>query len=155
ALACVRGDLRLRSDEVAAVVEFGGEPEGADLNLLLRRRRVRSERLRAPLDPAPAQSESLLAYLALRADARPIVLLRSADRHPGQRAALARLVALRAETIAVELREPFALAALSEVANLGATFGETEAAFTALADALCGAFEPSGTLPLGRAAFAR
>ncbi len=156
AITALHGETRLDPARPVSIVSFEGEHfdgaadaggERVSLNLALRRRRLRSESLRVPLDPEPEMVTHLLELL--RAQNHQLVLtMRRAHLHPGQRWAVEALIGAVPEAIAVSALEPFDAPLAARAGALLCTYGDDECAIEALADILTGRVEPAGTLPV-------
>jgi beta-N-acetylhexosaminidase len=125
--------------------------ERFSLNLALRRRRVRSEVMRVPLDPSDAMIAHLQELITLQSDRELILLIRRAHVYEAQRRAIEMLLAHRPSALVISLAEPFDLALVPQARRVLCTFGECEATVEALADALVGKLIPTGRLPVSLA----
>jgi len=159
-VAVLRGDVRLELGVPVTIASFEGASgdgiantatERPPLSAALRRRRVRSELLRVPLDPDADMIEQLVAVLAAQHVQGPrvcIVLSRRAHLFSGQRRAIDALLGVSPDAIAVLLREPFDVTSLGRARTVACTFGDESTNIEALADLLVGASTASGRIPL-------
>ncbi|MGP6157270.1 MAG: beta-N-acetylhexosaminidase [Vulcanimicrobiaceae bacterium] len=155
AITCARGRAVLDTAAAATVISF--EPatrEPVSLSSALRRRRVRSELLRAPLEPDAEMREQLTALLAAQPGRQLVVVTRRAHLFPLQQAAAEALLALSPDAILVCALEPFDAAALARARNVLCSYGDDEAAVEALADVLAGRVPAAGRLPVRAACVA-
>ena len=150
ALVGVRGSIALAAGSPVTIISFEDDPHGEPnaLNLALRRRRVRSEVMRAPLMPSEEMIAHLRQLIGLQPGREVIVLVRRAHIHAMQHRALETILAAAPDAIVVSLAEPFDLALVPQAHRMLCTFGETEATIEALADALTGRLAPTGRLPV-------
>ncbi len=156
AMTLLHGDARLDPAQPVSLVSFeGGEFDGAagtgeqrvSLNLALRRRRLRSELLRVPLDP----DDELVTHLLelVRAQSNQIaIVMRRAHLHAGQRRAVEALLAAAPQAIAISALEPFDAPLAARARAVLCSYGDDECAIEALADVLSGRTRPAGTLPV-------
>ncbi|GAC1303775.1 MAG: glycoside hydrolase family 3 protein [Vulcanimicrobiaceae bacterium] len=156
AVTRVAGDVRLDLAAPVTVVSFEGDAgdgvassaaERPSLSLALRRRRLKSERMRVPLEPDRGMCEMLSDVIATQGARNVVIVARRAHLHAAQRGAIEALVALAPHAIAISAREPFDTPALAGARGVLACYGDDEAAMEALADVLCGRTEAPGTLP--------
>ncbi len=161
AIALVRGHPRLDPDRPVTVVSFEGvasdgvalvRSERPSLSLALRRRRLRSESMRAPLDPDGETLALLLDVLHAQRDRALVVVARRAHLYPRQRAAIDALLEIAPAAIVVSALEPFDVPALAGASILACTFGDEEANVEALADVLARGERAGGTFPVALAA---
>jgi len=141
------GGARLRGDVPVTVISFEGDAsdgiaagaaERPSLSLALRRRRMKSELMRVPLDPSDEMIESLIEIVRAQGERQFVVLARRAHRFAAQRRALAALFALVPRAIAVSVLEPFDLEFLAGAGVALRTHGDEEIDIAALADLLAG-----------------
>lgn len=161
AVTAVRGKPRLREGEPVTVVSFEGTladaaarsggsaaDEAPSLSGALRRRRRKSEIMRVPLDPDPADVELLLDHLVRLGDREFVAVVRRADLHPAQRAAVERILARIPETLVVSAREPFDALLWPRAKRVVCIYGDEAAAFDGCADVLTGFADAGGALPV-------
>ncbi len=157
AVTRVAGDVRLDSGAAVTVVSFegatadgiaAGAAERPSLGLALRRRRMRAELLRVPLEPDPAMRETLLDVLALQGQRNVVIVARRAHVHRAQRETIVQLLGIAPHAIAVSALEPFDIGALAGARGVLCIFGDEEASIEALADVLCGRAHARGSLPV-------
>ena len=138
---------RLRGEIPVTVISFEGNAsdgiatsaaERPSLSLALRRRRMKSELMRVPLDPSDEMIESLLEIVRAQGERQFVVLARRAHRFPEQRRTLAALFALVPQAIAVSMLEPFDVEFLAGARAALWTHGDEEIDIAALADLLAG-----------------
>jgi beta-N-acetylhexosaminidase len=138
---------RLRGEIPVTVISFEGNAsdgiaasaaERPSLSLALRRRRIKSELMRVPLEPSDEMIESLLDIVRAQGERQFVVLARRAHRFPAQRRTLAALFALAPQTIAVSVLEPFDLDCIAGARAALWTNGDEEIEIAALADLLAG-----------------
>jgi len=163
-IAIVRGDVRIAPDVPVTIVSFEGasgdgvaqsSADRPSLSAALRRRRVRSELLRVPLEPDADMIEQLVTVLQAQHAQGPrtcIVLARRAHLYPAQQRAVDAVLAASPETLVVSSREPFDVAAFGRARAVACTFGDESTNIEALADVLLGSAAAGGRIPL---AFAR
>jgi len=163
AVTVVRGSVRLEPEKAVTVVSFEGATGGgvqghhvdyASLNLALRTRRYRSELFRVPLEPDARAIAHLGELIRAQGPRQVVCVLRRALLHAGQREALEVLLDAAPETLVVCAREPFDVQCAARARRVACTYGDEEVSIEALADAMAGRFEPSGTLPVRLAASA-
>ncbi len=150
AIARLRGSAVLAPGAPVTLLSFeaAAAREAPSLNLALRRRRVRSELLRAPLDPAPELREQLLALVAAQPGRALVVVTRRTHLYPLQRAAAEAVLALAPGAIVVCALEPFDAAVLPQAREVLCSFGDGELALEALADVLTGREPAPGSVPV-------
>jgi beta-N-acetylhexosaminidase len=157
AVTRVAGDARLDLAAAVTVVSFEGaaddgiaasDGERPSLSLALRRRRMRSELLRVPLEPDRAMREMLLDVVSMQGARNVVVVARRAHLYPAQREAISALLEIAPHAVAISAREPFDIDGLARARGVLCSFGDEESSIEALADVLCGRSEPSGTLPV-------
>ena len=104
-------------NETLTIISFDHSPDAAQqeqredrsLNLLLRQQRIRSEIFRVPLAPS-SQDDFLLQEVFEHSRQRRVVFLaRDVDRHPEQRALIAKLAAFATQAVLVTFGLPIAL----------------------------------------------
>ncbi len=149
AIALVRGNAALDAGVPVSLVSFeAATREPPSLNLALRRRRFRSELLRAPLEPDAEMCEQLLALLAAQPGRQLIVVTRRAHLYPLQRVAAEAILALVPEALVVCALEPFDAGALPGARNVLCSYGDGEPSIEALADVLAGRIPAAGKVPV-------
>ncbi len=149
AITRVRGTSVLDCATPVTLVSFeAATREPPSLNLALRRRRLRSELLRAPLEPSSEMREQLIALLAAQPGRTLIVVTRRASLHPLQLSAARAILALVPDAILVCALEPFDAAALSQARHVLCSYGDDEFTIEALADVLAGRVPAAGRLPV-------
>jgi beta-N-acetylhexosaminidase len=149
AITQVRGRAALDGTQPVTVVSFeGAAREPGSLNLALRRRRLRSELLRAPLEPDAEMSEQLVALLAAQPGREVVVVTRRAHVFGLQRRAVEAILAIAPEAVIVSVLEPFDVLALPQARNVLCAYGDCEPTVEALADVLSGRLTPTGELPV-------
>ncbi len=145
AIVTVRGEPRIVAGSAATVISFeGGSGDGVaassgerpSLSAALRRRRVRSEAMRVPLDPSPGAVEALLDVLGDQPGRSLAIVTRRAHLYAGQRATIGALLAAFPHAIVVSALEPYDLAASAAARHVACTFGDDATTIDALADAL-------------------
>jgi beta-N-acetylhexosaminidase len=140
AVKVLRGSVALGSDAVTIVSFEGtsrdgvGDAERADLNQALRRRGVKSEIMRVPLEPEAADLRVLLSVVAALPPRDVVVITRRADLHPPQRAAVDALIAARPQAIVVSAREPYDAGLFESAASLACIYGDQAVSFAGLAE---------------------
>jgi beta-N-acetylhexosaminidase len=161
AVTVVRGPVRLEPESPVTIVSFEGATGGgvqghhvdhASLNLALRTRRYRSELFRVALEPDARAIAHLGELVRAQGPRQVVCILRRALFYDGQREALDALLEAAPETLVVCAREPFDVLCAPRARRLVCTYGDEEVSIEALADAIAGRFEPSGTLPVHLAA---
>lgn len=157
AVALVCGDVLLDLALPVTVVSFEGDAgdgvaanaaQRPSLSLALRRRRMRSELLRVPLEPDAAMREMLLEVLAAQGPRGIVLVARRAHRYAAQRATLAALLAAAPHAVAVSALEPFDVPLLRGARGVACTFDDGEASVDALADVLVGRATATGRVPV-------
>lgn len=160
----VSGDVRLDLEMPVSVVSFEGDAtdgvaataaETSSLSLALRRRRMRSELLRVPLEPDRAMRDMLAEVLARQSPRNVVIVARRAHLFEAQRETIADLLAFAPHAVAISAREPFDIDALARARGVLCSYGDETSSIEALADVLCGRAEPCGTLPVAVASIAR
>jgi beta-N-acetylhexosaminidase len=157
AITLLHGDARLDPEQAVSIVSFeGSEFDGAagvaagdrpSLNLALRRRRLKSESLRVPLDPEPEMIAHLLEVVD-KLGHQLVVVMRRAHLHAGQRAAVEALLGSVPQAVAVSALEPFDAPLARRARAVLCTYGDDECALEALADVLSGRAGATGSLPV-------
>jgi len=159
-IAVVRGDVRLALNTPVTIVSFEGASgdgiaqavaERPSLSAALRRRHVRSELLRVPLEPDADMIEQLVAVLSaqhVQGHRVCIILARRAHLFAGQRRAIDALLGVSPDAIAVSLREPFDVTLFGRARAVACTFGDESTNIEALADLLIGKRTATARVPL-------
>src|SRR5579875_375445 len=111
-------------------------PERASLNEALRRRGVKSEIMRVPLEPDPGDVRLLLGIVEALGERRLVIVTRRADLYPGQRAAVEALLAARPHAIVVSAREPYDAALFEGAGALACIYGDQAVSFEGLAEVM-------------------
>jgi beta-N-acetylhexosaminidase len=149
----VRGAGRLDRARPATVVSFEGVAgdgiaaagaERPSLSLALRRRRVKSESMRVPLEPDAGMLELLLDVVRAQGPRDVVVLARRAHAHPAQRHAIAALLETASDAIVASVLEPVDVPQFARARTLFVTHGDEEPNLEALADALLAPSTGSG-----------
>ena len=157
AVTVLRGVLRLRDEHAVTVISFeGATADGADdvraerlsLSAALRARRWKSEIMRVALDPDADDVDLLLGHLPSLGDRNFVVVTRRAHRHPAQRAAVERILALIPAAAIVSAAEPYDAALWPQASTVACIYGDDPLAFEACADVLSGRANAAGTLPV-------
>lgn len=143
AVTVVRGDVRLEEGAPVTVISFEGtandgvgDTERASLTQALRRRGIKSEIMRVPLDPDPGDVRLLLSVVAGLGARAFVIVTRRADLHPGQRAAVDALLDARPNAVVASAREPYDAALFERAANLACIYGDQAVSFDGLADVM-------------------
>jgi beta-N-acetylhexosaminidase len=140
AVTVVRGIAH--ADPVASIaVSFGGNGR------VLQREAPALHERDASIDPAPDETESIVAEIALRRR-RPLLLARRAHRHKAQANAIARIVDSNPDALVVSLLEPFDIALFAGARHVLATCGDSPISIAGLADVIFGGSMPAGRLPV-------
>jgi beta-N-acetylhexosaminidase len=135
AVTIVRGSVVLESREPVAVISFEqGEP--ASLSSSLRKRGHKSEIMRVSLEPRDDELELLEMVLAGMPGRQILIVMRRAHLHPGQAAAIARLLQAAPSAILVSAREPYDAALFEGAQNLACIYNDTEVSIEGLADVM-------------------
>lgn len=159
-IAIVRGHAALDPAHPVTVVSFEGDAsdgiasargERPSLSLALRRRRVRSEIMRAPLAPDDDTLAMLLDVLRGQDGRALVIVARRAHLHPPQARAVAALLDLAPAAIVVSALEPFDVPLFGAAATLVCTFGDEQASVEALADVLARHAAAPGGMPVALA----
>jgi len=157
AVTLVRGRVALRSDVPLNVVSFeGGAGDGVaalagdrpQLHLALRRRGIRSESLRVPLEPSAEMIENLLALIRAQAGRSLVIVVRRAHLHREQMRTIDALLAAVPEAILISANEPYEVPWLRQARTVLCTYGDEETMLEALADVLAGRAEATGNSPV-------
>ena len=161
AVTAVRGDLRLRDGQPVTVISFEGDAfDGAaetrrarqSLSAALRARRWKSEVMRVALDPGEDDLDLLLGHVPALGARNYVVTVRAAHRHPAQRAAVERILALVPDATIVSVAEPYDALLWPAARSVACIYGDDALAFEACADVLSGRARAQGTLPVALAA---
>jgi len=147
AIVTVRGTLRLDPELPATVISFegvaadgvGGEPGGEprpSLAFALRRRRVRAEAMRVPLDPSPAEAGAIVDVLGGQPGRTFIALARRARLHAGQTELLRCIAGLDGATLGIAVLERSDAPRLAGFGAVGTTGDDGATSIEALADRL-------------------
>lgn len=140
AVTVVRGIAH--ADPVASIaVSFGGNGS------VLQREAPALQLRDASLDPAPDETESILAEIALRRR-RPVLLARRAHRHKAQARTIARIVDQNPDALVVSLLEPFDIGLFAGARHVLATCGDSAVSIGGLADVIFGGSMPAGHIPV-------
>jgi beta-N-acetylhexosaminidase len=140
AVAVKRGRPVLAPGSAVSVISFEGGNDGvgdrerASLNAVLRRRGVKSEILRVPLEPQGDDIRLLLSVVEGLGARTFVIVMRRADLYPAQRSAIEQLLARRPEAILVSAREPYDASLFPHAATLVCTYGDQAVNFGALAE---------------------
>ena len=112
AVTVLRGDISLELREPVTVISFEqGEP--ASLSSALRKHGHKSEIMRVSLEPRDEELELLEMVIAGMPGRQIVIVMRRAHLHPGQAAAIARLLQAAPSAILVSAREPYDAALLN------------------------------------------
>jgi beta-N-acetylhexosaminidase len=140
AVSVQRGDVTLEPGPVT-VVSFEdathdgvGDAERAGLHQALRRRGVKSEIMRVPLDPQGADVSLLLSVVEGLGPRNVVVVTRRADLHPAQRTAVEALVRARPAAILISAREPYDAGLFEAARSVACIYGDQAVSFEGLAD---------------------
>ena len=162
AVTVLRGDPRLREGKPVTVISFegtsadnaaasGAHASAADLPSLsaaLRRRGWKSEVMRVPLEPAADELELLLEHVPRLGDREFAIVTRDAHLFPGQRDAVARILALAPEALVVSGRSPYDALLWPQAKRLICIYGTQPISLEGCADVLSGRASARGTLPV-------
>jgi len=140
AVTVLRGSVVLEAD-AATIVSFEdstadgvSDAERASLNEALRRRGIKSEIMRVPLDPAPDDLRLLLSVVGGLGERAFVVVTRRADLHPAQRTAVDALVRARPHAIVISAREPYDAALFEGAESVACIYGDQAVSFDGLAE---------------------
>ena len=140
AVTVLRGDVTLEPGPVT-VVSFEdathdgvGDSEKAGLHQALRRRGVKSEIMRVPLEPQAADVGLLLSVVEGLGPRNVVIVTRRADLHPAQRAVVEALLRARPAAIVISAREPNDAALFDGAASVACIYGDQAVSFEGLAD---------------------
>ncbi|MGH7708563.1 MAG: glycoside hydrolase family 3 protein [Vulcanimicrobiaceae bacterium] len=156
-ITLVRGRPSLDPALPVTIVSFAGaDAVDADelagdritLNLALRRRRIRSESMRAPLDPTPEMTAHLCELVELQPRRTVVVAMHRAHLYDRQRETVAALLAIAPDAHVVSLAEPFDVICVPQARNVLCSYGDDPVSIEALANVLAGRAVPSGRLPV-------
>ncbi len=135
AVTVLRGDISLELREPVTVISFEqGEP--ASLSSALRKRGHKSEIMRVSLEPRDEELELLEMVIAGMPGRQIVIVMRRAHLHPGQAAAIARLLQAAPSAILVSAREPYDAALFERAENLACIYNDTEVSIEGLADVM-------------------
>jgi beta-N-acetylhexosaminidase len=162
ALTVLRGEPRLRADKPVTVISFEGtaadnaalsggrkQPgETPSLSAALRRRGVKSEMMRVPLDPAFDDVDLLLEHVPALGDREFVIVTRDAHLHPAQSAAVARILALAPDALIVSARSPYDATLWPQAHRVVCIYGAQAISLEGCADVLTGRAQPRGELPI-------
>jgi beta-N-acetylhexosaminidase len=162
AVTLLRGDARLQPGRPVTVISFegtavdnaaasGSRARGEDLPSLsaaLRRRGWKSEMMRVPLEPAADDVDLLLEHVPRLGDREFVVVTQDAHLFPGQRAAVARILALAPEALIVSARSPYDALLWAEAKRVVCIYGSQPISLEGCADVLAGRAGAGGTLPV-------
>ena len=165
AVTVLRGEPRLQPGRPVTVISFegtavdnaaaSGRAHGENvpsLSSALRRRGWKSEVMRVPLEPATDDVDLLLEHVPRLGDREFVVVTRDAHLFPGQRDAVARILALAPEALIVSARSPYDAALWPQARRVVCIYGSQPIAFEGCADVLAGRAAAGGTLPVRLAA---
>ncbi|MBV8749599.1 MAG: beta-N-acetylhexosaminidase [Candidatus Eremiobacteraeota bacterium] len=162
AVTVVRGEPRLRDGKPVTVISFEGTAvdraaasgaraaatETPSLSAALRRRGVKSEVMRVPLDPPADDVELLLEHIPALGDREFVVVTGDAHLHEAQQDAVARILALAPDSLIVSGRAPFDALLWPQARRVVCIYGTQPLSLDGCADVLVGRAEPRGTLPV-------
>ena len=157
AVTVVRGDVRLRAERAVTVISFEGTTfDGAggvktgrpSLSAALRARRWKSEIMRVALEPDADDIELLLAHLPTLGDRNYVIVVRRAQLHAEQRAAVEQILAHVPDAVIVSGAEPYDALLWPHARNVACAYGDDALMFEACADLLSGRAEAAGQLPV-------
>ena len=147
AVTVLRGSLELAEGSAVTVISFEGKSPNS-LSSALRARRLRSEIMRVPLDPAEDDVRLLEGVLRGQGDRRVIVVARRAHLHPQQARAIGRVLDVAPNAILISAREPFDIALFPQARNAVCIYDDGAVSFEGLSDVIVGRHAASGTLPI-------
>jgi beta-N-acetylhexosaminidase len=157
AVTVVRGTVRLRDERPVTVISFEGaafdgaggvKTDRASLSAALRARRWKSEIMRVALEPDADDIDLLLGHLPALGDRNFVIVVRRAQLHPAQQAAVARILALVPDAIVISAAEPYDAQLWPQARNVACIYGDDELTFAACADVLSGRADAAGRLPV-------
>jgi beta-N-acetylhexosaminidase len=168
AVTVLRGEPRLQPGRAVTVISFegtavdnaaasGGRSRGSDvpsLSSALRRRGWKSEVMRVPLEPAAGDVDLLLEHVPRLGDREFVVVTRDAHLFPGQRDAVARILALAPEALVVSARSPYDATLWPHAKRVVCIYGSQPISLEGCADVLAGRAGAGGTLPVDLSAHA-
>jgi beta-N-acetylhexosaminidase len=162
ALTVLRGEPRLRADKPVTVISFEGTAadnvalsggrkqldETPSLSAALRRRGLKSEMMRVPLDPAADDVDLLLEHVPALGDREFVIVTRDAHLHRAQSAAVARILALAPDALIVSARSPYDATLWPQARRIVCIYGAQAISLEGCADVLTGRAQPRGELPV-------
>jgi beta-N-acetylhexosaminidase len=140
AVTVVRGTVELGAQAVTVISFEGssadgvGDIERASLNEALRRRGIKSEIMRVPVDPQPDDVRLLLSVVEGLGERAFVIVTRRADLHSGQRAAVDALARARPHAIVISAREPCDAALFGVAESVACIYGDQAVSFEGLAE---------------------
>jgi beta-N-acetylhexosaminidase len=166
AVTVLRGDPLLAAGKPVTVISFegtaadnaaasGGRARAAEapsLSAALRRRGWKSEVMRVPLEPAADDVDLLLEHIPQLGDREFVVATRDAHLFPGQRDAVARILARAPEALVVSSRSPYDALLWPHARRVVCIYGSGPISLEGCADVLTGRAAAGGTLPVRLAA---
>jgi beta-N-acetylhexosaminidase len=150
-------DTTIPPDRPVTVVSFEGDAsdgvadargERPSLSLALRRRRVRSESMRVPLEPDDETISVLLDVLRAQGDRTIVLVARRADLRPTQARAIDAILDIASDAVGISALEPFDLFALARARAIVCSFGDDDANVDAIASVLVGEAKATGGFPV-------
>ena len=162
AVTALRGETRLRPQKPVTVISFEGtaadnaarsgdraQPdETPSLSAALRRRGVKSEVMRVPLEPAPDDLDLLLEHVPALGDREFVIVTRDAHLHAAQATAVARILALAPDALIVSARSPYDAVLWPKARRIMCIYGAQAISLEGCADVLTGRVQPHGELPV-------
>ncbi|MBV8298348.1 MAG: beta-N-acetylhexosaminidase [Candidatus Eremiobacteraeota bacterium] len=162
AVTVLRGEPRLRRHKAVTVISFEGTAtdnaalsgarkrveETPSLSAALRRRGVKSEVMRVPLEPESDDVDLLLEHVPALGDREFAIVTRDAHLHAAQSAAVARILELAPDALIVSARSPYDAALWPQARRIMCIYGTQAISLEGCADVLTGRAEPRGELPV-------
>ncbi|MGA3037169.1 MAG: beta-N-acetylhexosaminidase [Vulcanimicrobiaceae bacterium] len=135
AVTVVRGSIGLEAREPVTVISFE-QDEPASLSSALRKRGHKSEIMRVSLEPRVDELELLEMVIAGMPGRQIVIVMRRAHLHPGQAAAITRLLLAAPDSILISAREPYDASLFERAKNLACIYNDTEVSIEGLADVM-------------------
>jgi hypothetical protein len=162
AVTVLRGEPRLRAEKPVTVISFEGtaadhaalsggrkqSEETPSLSAALRRRGVKSELMRVPLEPLADDVDLLLEHVPALGDREFVIVTRDAHLYAAQSAAVTRILALAPDALIVSARAPYDAALWSQARRVVCIYGAQAISLEGCADVLTGRAQPRGELPV-------
>ncbi len=162
AVTVLRGEPRLHPEKPVTVISFEGtaadnaalsggrkrSDETPSLSAALRRRGVKSELMRVPLEPLADDVDVLLEHVPALGDREFVIVTHDAHLHAAQSTAVARILEVAPDALIVSARSPFDATSWPRARRIICIYGAQTISLEGCADVLTGRAQPHGKLPV-------